>query len=53
MPNSLSIRFDKVEVDRIETIKAKTGIKNTTDIVRNALMEKYQKVMGSPSPRVE
>lgn len=49
----MRIRWDTKELERIETIKAKTGIKNQTDVVRSALMEKYVKVTGSPSPELK
>lgn len=44
------IHWDQEELERIKTIMARTGLKMTTEIVRNAVMEKYLNVTGSPNP---
>lgn len=48
--STVSIKFDDEEEKRIQTIKALTGLKSTTEVVRVALMEKYKRVVGSPNP---
>jgi hypothetical protein len=44
------IHWDQEELERIKTISAKTGIKATPEIVRQAIMHEFNRVTGSLIP---
>ena len=53
IPPVLRMELDEDERQRIETLKMNLGIKNTSEVVRLALMNEYKRVMGSPTPKTE
>ena len=50
IPKSALLKIDDVMKSRIETIQAKTGILNITEIFRYALTQEYNRLAGSPNP---
>ena len=50
IPKSILIPVSEKLKERIETIQAKTGIENWTEVARYALTQEYNRLAGSPNP---